>query len=286
MDYEHNNTHNVTQIFADESINSGYLPSGSELRNVFVKNPADRSAECGGTTGDDYFLEPSSGFIEGNQKTAETPVNAGENRVYYIDGDLWVHSHQAYGFNISGKATIVVTGDIHICDNLGYANGDSILGLVALGKYDDDGDLVSGGNVFFGDPTYGTTYTVSSMMFAANDFLYNADTINRQSAEPTTGFTVNGNFSAMGKVQIERDWYTKGSGWYTEKRAAHYDTQIQQWVDSETLAVLNSTEEGSLRHYQMIVNYDDRVRNTGTQPPGLPRGGIKIFAGFTNWQEN
>jgi hypothetical protein len=35
----------------------------------------------------------------------------------------------------------------------------------------------------------------------------------------------------------------------------------------------------------MIVNYDDRVRSTETQPPGLPRGGASIFAGFSNWEE-
>jgi hypothetical protein len=186
---------------------------------------------------------------------------------------------------MKGKVTIVATGDIHICDNIEYADDDSILGLVALGKYNGSGDLVSGGNVFFGDPRYGTMYTVSGMMFAANDFLYNTDAISRSAAEPTTGFTVNGNFAAMNKVQIERDWYDKGSGSGAEKRAAHYDPQIQKWVDSETLTVLTSAEQSSLRHYQMIVNYDDRVRTPSTQPPGLPRGGSLIFAGFTNWQE-
>lgn len=35
----------------------------------------------------------------------------------------------------------------------------------------------------------------------------------------------------------------------------------------------------------MIVNYDDRVRTPSTQPPGLPRGGLKIFAGYSNWEE-
>lgn len=36
----------------------------------------------------------------------------------------------------------------------------------------------------------------------------------------------------------------------------------------------------------MIINYDDRVRNQGTRPPGLPVGsGTKIFAGFSEWEE-
>lgn len=212
MDYEHNNSHNVAQIFDDAGVSSGYLPSGNELRDVFVKNPGDRAAECGTTSGDDYFLEPSSGIITGSPETAETPVNVGEDRVYYVEGNLWVHHTSTYGFEVDGKVTIVATGDIHICDNLEYADDESILGLVALGEYDEQGSLISGGNVFFGDPRFGTMYTVSSMMFAANDFLYNSDTVTHAAAEPTTGFTVNGNFAAMGMVQIERDWYDKGSG--------------------------------------------------------------------------
>ncbi len=136
-------------------------------------------------------------------------------------------------------------------------------------------------------------YVVSAMMFAANDFLYNADHISRMTAEPTTGFTVTGNFSAMNKVVVERDWYTVSSTSHGNRRGgagsasapARYNSATGQWVDSETGNVLTSTDISSLRHYQMIVNYDDRVRNPETQPPMLPRGGTKIFAGFSNWEE-
>jgi len=286
MHYENNNTHNVAQIFTDAGVSSGHLPSGNELRDVFVKNPSDRSAECGTTTGDDYFFEPSTGFIEGNDKTAETPLHAGQDRIYYIDGDLWIHSrNDTFGFDMDGKATIVVTGDIHICDNLVYADDQSMLGLVALGKYSSSDQLTSGGNIYFGDPTFGTMYVTSGMMFAANDFLFNTSPVTRKKAEPTTGFTVNGNFAAMGRVDIIRDWYTAGTGHSSTAKPAYYNPNTGQWEDAETGVVLNSSQINSLRHYQMIVNYDDRVRNQETQPPGLPRGGTKIFAGFSNWQE-
>jgi len=119
------------------------------------------------------------------------------------------------------------------------------------------------------------------MMFAANNFLFNTDPMTSKSAEPDTGFTVNGCFSAMNQVVIERDWYTKG----TAARPAHYNSATAQWVDFETGTVLTLTEKNSLRHYQMIVNYDSRVRNQQTQPPGLPNGGSKIFAGLSNWEE-
>jgi hypothetical protein len=286
MDYENNNTHNVSQIFDDAGVSSGYLPLGSELRDVFVKNPSDRSSECTTTTGDDFFFEPSTGFIEGNYKTAETPLDAGQNRVYYIDGDLWIHSkNDTFGFSMTGKSTIVVTGNIHICDNLEYADEQSMLGLVALGKYSDMGELTSGGNVYFGDPTFGTMYVTSGMMFAANDFLFNTDPISSKEAEPSTGFTVNGNFAAMGQVNIERDWYTEGQGWSSADKTARYDPYTNQWVDAKSGVPLTQTQIDLLRHYQMIVNYDHRVRTQETRPPGLPRGGIKIFGGFSNWQE-
>jgi hypothetical protein len=124
-------------------------------------------------------------------------------------------------------------------------------------------------------------YVVSGMMFAAKDFLFNADTVTRAAAEPTSGFTVNGSFAAMGQVKVERDWYTKGS----TARPAHYNSATGKWIDSQTGAALTTTEVTSIKHYQMIVNYDDRVRSQETQPPGLPRGGSKIFSGFSNWEE-
>ncbi len=285
MNYAVNNTHNVAQIFLDAGVTSGTLPNGNPLRDIFVKNPSDRGTECGSTVGDDYFLEPVACQGGGSQKESKTSLHLGTDRVYYVDGDVWVHNKTTYGFNADGKVTIVATGNIHICDNIIYADSNSILGLVALGKYDASGNRISGGDIFFGDPRFGTMYVVSAMMFAANDFLYNADAVSRQSAEPTTGFIINGSFAAMGRVLIERDWYTKGSGTSSTARAARYDSTTGQWIDSLTGTVLTSTEIGTIKHYQMIINYDDRVRSQETQPPGLPRGGGKIFMGFSNWEE-
>jgi hypothetical protein len=281
MNYAVNNTHNVAQIFADAGVTQGNLPVGNPLRDIFVKNPNDRSSECGSTTGDDYFLEPVNVSGGGTYKDATTPLHLGNNRVYYVDGNVWIHHKVTYGFLMDGKVTIVTTGNIHICDNTQYADSDSMLGLVALGKYNEDGDLVSGGNIYFGDPRYGTTYVVSGMMFAAHDFLYNTDAVSRSTAEPESGFTVNGSFAALNKVSVERDWYTSGN----TPRPARFDSVTNQWVDSETGVILTSTEIGTLRHYQMIVNYDDRVRTQKTQPPGLPRGKGTIFEGLTKWEE-
>jgi len=284
MNYKINNTHDVSEVFAGQGVSSGYLSSDHELYNVVVKNPGDRATECASTSGDDYFLEPAGGFIGGTPKGGGTPLDLGnDERIYYVDGNVWIHSPKTYGFVLDGKATIVATGNIYICDNTVYSNNESLLGMVALGEYDGSGNLVSGGNIYFGDPRFGTTYTVSGLMFAGNDFLYNTDSVTGQAQEPQTGFTVNGNFAAINQVSVQRDWYSAdvtGS-----KRPAYFDTSTGQWMDIDDGSVLTAAEINSLRHYQMIVNYDDRVRNPETQPPGLPRGGGTIFNGVTNWEE-
>jgi roadblock/LC7 domain-containing protein len=187
---------------------------------------------------------------------------------------------------MKGKATIVATGNIHLCDNLDYADADSMLGLVALGKYDEDGDLVSGGNVYFGDPTTGTLYICAAMMFAANNFLYNSMAIDTFEAEPESGFIIKGSIAALNQVSIERDWYTVTPGdTGSAKRPARYDRATGKWYDCGTGVELTSAQVSTLRHYQMVINYDDRVRSQATQPPGLPRGKGTIFEKLTNWEE-
>jgi hypothetical protein len=286
MEYEVNNTHNVSQIFADEGVSRGRLSPDHELRDVVEKNPSNRSAECSSTVGDDYFLEPAQVTGSGGSKSATTPLSLGNERVYYIDGNVWIHSKETYGFLLDGQATIVATGNIYICDNTTYVDDESLMGLVALGEYDAGGQLVSGGNIYFGDPAFGTLYTVSALMFAGNDFLYNTDSVTGNSEEPDTGFSVYGNFAAMNQVSVRRDWYDAeiGSG-QTEARPAYYDPDTDQWIDLEDGSVLSSSEIDTLRHYQMKVDYDARVRDVGTQPPGLPKGAGTIFNGVTRWEE-
>ena len=283
MDYETINTHHVSRLFADAAIGQGHLPSGHELYNVVVKNPSDRRSECDSTPGDDYFFEPAGGFVLGDEKGAATPLNLGNDRIYYVDGDVWIHSQRTYGFLVEGKATIVATGNIHICDNTQYADSESLLGFVALGKYDSLGQLVSGGDILFGDPRYGTTYTVSAFMFAGDDFLYNTDSVTRTAAEPTTGFSVFGNFSAQNQVSVRRDWYDDDET--GEARPAYFDHENGEWVDVWSGHRLSASEMNSVRHYQMIVSYDERIRNADTQPPGLPKGGKTIFGGIARWDE-
>ncbi len=236
MNYAENNTHNVGAIFDEEGVYSGYLKYGHELRNIVMKNPSDRASECSSTPGDDYFFEPSSVTGAGTVYTGVTPLDLGQDRIYYVDGDVWFHNKRTYGFSVTGKVVIVATGNIHISDNIEYADDESLLAVVALGEYDEiTGDLISGGNIYFGDPVFGTTYTVDAFMFAANNFLYNVDSTDPGNYQrPETGFNVYGNWVAINEVSIIRDWYDDGE-WETRRRwnrtQGRYE-YYEEWVSS------------------------------------------------------
>jgi len=349
------------KVFDGENVPPpGFLREDHPLYNVVARNVGrhnerywngwrwvtgefNRIAEYESTEGvDDYFFRPARIREVGDSYTAPTPLDLGENRVYYVDGDVWFHSSPTYGFEVSGKALIVATGDIHICDNIKYADDESLLALVALGKdHDESGMPQSGGDIYFGDPRFGTTYTVSAFMFSARDFLYNVDSVHEEDFQiPDTGFNVFGNWVALNNVSIMRDWYKvpgtrhweSGKGWVWDWAPAYFDPEEEKWFyfdpeegvdydprvrggpgwkafakfeegkwkylqgeewedleDPQTFKHLNETikDLDLLKHYQMKVTYDERIRVPETQPFGLPEGygSGSIFAGFTDWQE-
>jgi hypothetical protein len=307
MNYADNNSYDIAQLFRDAHISSGRLPSSHPLYNVVVKNPSNRADENNSTSGDDFYFEPANIGSSGTPTTAVTPLNLGDDKVYYVDGHVWFNNHSTYGFRLNGTATIVSTLDIHVSDNLSYndrnpAHADSdMLALVALGRYTGD-TRTSGGDIYFGDPEFGTLYTVDAFMFANNNFYYNTRSNGGGQEEPTSGFKVFGNFMAVNQVVVLRDWYTPAPN--QSSRAASYDSVSGQWKDALTGVPLTSkqingysyisgywygkpvyTSVPGIRHYAMQVNYDDRIRDAAIQMPGLPRGNGKIFAGATGWEE-
>jgi hypothetical protein len=302
MNYAVNNTWNIAQEYLDHGADSsGRLPANHPLRNVVVKNPSNRAAENNSTSGDDYYFEPQSQYYDntGGSKGASTPLNLGVNQIYYVDGHVWFNNHSVYGFATEGTATIVAKRDVHISDNLKYATTDSLLALVALGQYDSTGQLSTGGNVFFGDPEYGTMYTADAFMLAANNFYYNTSANNTSlQQEPDTGFQVYGNYVAMNQVLVFRDWYTgsvittNGSGrrqtivTNPSPFSAWFDPSTNRWRDVVNSNVLTAAQTNTIRHYQMIVKYDERIRSQATQPPGLPglqSGTGGMFGGIYDW---
>ena len=286
MDYAKNNDYDIAKIFNDAGVSSGRLPSDHPLYDILMvaKNPPDRGPENASTPGDDFYFEPVSVNNAGNVASAVTPLPLGDDKVYYVDGHVWFHGNSTYGYKVDGQAAIVSTRDIHISDNLAYAdrglNGD-LLALVALGQYSGD-VLTDGGNIYFGDPKYGTLYTADAFMFANNNFYYNTEARNQQSAEPESGFKVFGNFVALNQVVVLRDWYPDGNGDYMPIK---YDPAAGQWIEALTGDPIADYDDTERRHYAMEVGYDDRIRDAATQMSGLPGGNGTIFKGVVGWEE-
>ncbi|MBL8862446.1 MAG: hypothetical protein JNK02_10600 [Planctomycetes bacterium] len=253
MNYAVNNGVNVAQQFATGGAsyvtNSSYggrawrLPE-SNPAHIFRKNPSDRASNINSTAKDDYFLEDAyepintSSAINAGAGSKITisglggePGPNGNNLVYYIDGNLWVHNLNAYSFtlwNASGtpvNITLVVSGNIYISDNIFYNNNDADgLALIAM----KDPNVADSGNIYFGDPSFGTLEYMSAFMYAENNFYDN-----NLSASGSARVTVRGNMTAGNQVRINRDHGNQHS-----KLTVDFDPRI--WNQSLTLPGLPS----------------------------------------------
>lgn len=319
MNYPSNNNWNIAAEFDRLNISSGRLPADHPLHDIVVKNPSDRSRENGSTTGDDYYFEPTV-ITPGSSDTGESELRLDDNATYFVDGHVWFHNYRTYGFEIDGQAVIVASRDIHISDNIQYqnrgledvnGNAPDLLALVALGQYDSLGNYTTDGNIYFGDPEFGTLYTADAFMFANNDFYYNTSANTGEQMEPESGFRVFGNYVANNQVVVWRDWYDKntylkegvereayenGGSWYDVETDEPVFTTVttvtraaklvgSEWLDAVSGDKLTVAQNKALKHYAMAVAYDDRVRDAATQMGGLPQGTGKIFAGVVSWEE-
>jgi len=299
MDYANNHDYDIADIFDQLGISSGRIPADHPdfgvLHDRVIMNPPDRLKENASTSGDDFYFESTSGNHGTNTpSTGETPLELGNDVTYYVEGHTWFHKYKTFGLKIDGQAVIVSTADIHLCDNLTYADrgrdpDSDLLVLVALGEYSGDTHIDGTGNIRFGDPAGGTLFTCDAFMFANNDFLYNTWTTGFKEGdqvEPESGFRIFGSIMAMNRVVIKRNWYKpKGSKSY---RAAERVKEggTWKWKDIGNGTVLSISEIKGLRHYAMQVEYDDRIRDAATALSGLPKlPAGTIFAGMTSWAE-
>lgn len=181
---------------------------------------------------DDYFLEDptdstynnpdSSGQIgKAGSKTYPMYLNVtstGNEKVYYVDGNLYIHSPVAYSlrFKTPGtKIVIVVKGNITISDefyynaeynpNLTYSainstvvkNPKDLLCLIALKNPNVPGNS---GNIKIGDKQFGTGGSIHAMLYAENDFVDN-----NLSSSGQAYISIYGNMCAGGEVALHRD---------------------------------------------------------------------------------
>lgn len=249
MAYETNHDFNVAAMFATATWSANALGGSafqlpeSSPAHIFRKNPSDRATDNAGTAKDDYYLEDpyetvnSSSTIAAASSTRISlsgtngkPGVSGTNKVYFIDGNLWVHNRKLFSFALASEAanpariTLVVKGNVYFSDNIIYQDpARDGVAFVAL----KDAAHADSGNIYFGDPTFGTLERMDAFMYAENNFYDN-----NLSASGSARVTVNGNMTAGNQVRINRDF---GGA-----------------------------------HSKLEVNYDPRLVNGSLTLPGLP----------------
>jgi hypothetical protein len=224
--------------------------------DFFLEDPTRKAGA--GSAGGDWLGS------DGGQRINIQP--SGNDKVYYIDGNLWVSNSPAYSFQFENntgadmKITLIVKGNVYLTDNLLYdrSKSNDALAIIAIKdeeKYPNrtpegyldpsspyynpslnyagaedaarDYNKKSGsGNIFFGDPGGGTTERFESFMFAENNFY------DHNLGDKGTNLTnIYGNMTAGNHVQVKR-------------QASAYKP--------------------------MQVTFDERLRTGATSLPGLP----------------
>jgi len=252
---------------ADDLGGSAWQLPEENPAHIFRKNPSDRLDGSGATAKDDYYLEDpyetirlDSGW-DGSDATRLSlsgtggePGTSSNHKVFFVDGNLWLHNKKTYSFEFgtdgAGLAvTFVVKGNIYFADNLFQEDEDKDgVAFIAL----RDPDVADSGNIYFGDPTYGTLRRMHAYMYAENDF---HDT-NLNSASSSVVELV-GNMTAGNQVKIQRDY------------------------------VKVSRRGTTTTHTKLSIDFDERVANGELVLPGLPDGGAAEGGGFTivSWRE-
>ncbi len=237
--YETNNDHDVAAMFLADGYSASNALGGTAMQlpedspaHIFRLNPDDRVSDTSATAKNDYFLEDpyetvnSSSTLNESNSTPITlsgqdgnPGPNGSDAVYYIDGNLWVHNKKLYSFKFANSAgdpirvTFVVKGNIYFSDNIIYEDpADDGVAFIAM----KDANETDSGNIYFGDPVFGTLEQMDAYMYAENNFYDN----NLDAAGSKT-VAVNGNMTAGNQVLINRDYHDQHS-----KLTVNFDDRI------------------------------------------------------------
>jgi len=285
-DYPNSSDIDVAERFA--SISSGILPE-SDAAHIFIKNPrdgrqdiVDQTFNLNGTVvnPDDYFLEDPYEHVNlGSKTTAENATRIslaggpagkeedGNHKVYFIDGNLFLHNRHTYSFKIQDAentgigVTFVVRGNIVLSDNFYYRNiNKDQVAFIALRREDDPKGEISG-NIYIGDADFGTIAHLESLLYAENNFYDN-----NLDEEESKYFEIYGNMTAGNQVLINRDYIIPG----------HYEWRF---VNGEWEQVWIAEQQ---RHSAMAVIFDERYVDgpNGREriAPGLPLGPRRDFS--------
>lgn len=181
---------------------SGRVNNSDDPAHIFVKNPSNRTyTKIPGKN--DYFLEDPTDSSYGNSSQFLNVKDNGNEKVYYVNGNVYLHNPNTYDFMFrepGTRITIVANGNITISDefwyNGGVANPQDSLALIAR----KDPNVPNSGNIYLGDGQFGTGGDVHAMLYAENNFVdVNLDTV----GQPY--LSVFGTMSAGNQVAINRD---------------------------------------------------------------------------------
>lgn len=249
VDYEHFNDFDVAELFESSTRKSDSLGGwadqlgSSSPAHIFRRNPSDRTSDTNSTVKDDYFLEdPYEGIgvdwqQDGSDATEVSLPGSANNSVFYIDGNLWIHNRRTLSMKIQNtgadptRVTFVVKGNVYFSDNLFYDDptndGVAFISLV-------DENVEDSGNIYFGDPVFGTMRFAESLLFAENNFVDN-----NLDSSGKAEVILRGNMTAGNQVAINRD-FISGSG--------------------------------DKRHTRLDLAFDPRQASGGLNLPGIPNG--------------
>jgi hypothetical protein len=282
--------HDVAVTEVDYGGNCAIVDS-SKPEHIFLRNPSTSSTKYvsgktikarsysyvydkDGERVDDYFLEDptdstynskdSSASIDGTTYTSPMYVNVtddGNGLLYYVDGNLYIHSPTAYCMrfrNAGTRITIVAKGNITISDEFYYNadydddlsssdidstivdNPSDALCLIAL----KNSNCEDSGNIYIGDAQFGTGGSIHAMLYAENNFI---DNNLNTSGQPY--ISIFGNMTAGNMVK------------------------------------LNRTSTGSSSRTRLDITLDERIRDGEIIVPGMPHpvGGQRSIQLDTEW---
>jgi hypothetical protein len=271
MDYATNHDVDVAAAFAAQGVARSNALGGTALElpesdpaHIFRKNPSDRLTETSATAKDDYFLEdpymPVTDFTAFNGRQGHSislagvngkPGSSGNGLVYYVDGNLWVHN-KPFGrlrfLSESGhgtQVTFVVKGNVYFSDDVLLEDDRrDAVAFIAI----KDAAQPDSGNVYLGDPRYGTIDRMQTYLYAEHDFLDN-----NLAADGSKIVELFGNMTAGNHVAIQRDF---------------------------------AKADGTVAHSKLSVFFDDRLSKGEVTLPGIPRveAGIGGFE-LAFWRE-
>ncbi len=239
MNYAVNNDVNVGADFAANATYHSNSAGGSAWQvpqampsHIFRLNPSDRTSLTSATVKDDYFLEDpyqtvrsdaakdgSNAYMIQLSGSPGTPGVDGSNKVYYVDGNLWIDNYHTYSLKFGStdangtQVTFVVKGNIYFSDSL-FLSNPSTDGAAFIAMKDPA--VSDSGNIYFGDPTFGTLNRMQAFMYADNTFFDNS-----LDQSGSLSVTVDGIMSAGDHVSINRDY-----GSIHTKLALNYDARV------------------------------------------------------------